>query len=207
MFKSIGFINKIIKVLILSDLVLLFGWGLISPILAIFITQQIKGGDVKLAGIAIGIYWLSKSIIQIPIARYLDKRKGEKDDYYFMIFGIILTSLVPLGYIFATLPWHIYLLQLIHSFGMGMNIPAWGGIFIRHTDKGKEALSWGLESSSIGIGAGIAGILGGIVAKSFGFTPLFIGVFILGMISAFLCFLIKRGLLPKEEITSIPKEE
>ncbi len=207
MFKSIGFINKIIKILILSDLVLLFGWGLISPILAIFITQQIKGGDVKLAGMAIGIYWLAKSIIQIPIARYLDKRKGEKDDYYFMIFGIILTSLVPLGYIFATLPWHVYLLQLIHSLGMGMNIPAWGGIFIRHTDKGKEALSWGLESSSIGIGAGIAGILGGIVAKSFGFTPLFIGVFVLGIISAFLCFLIKKGLLPKEKITSIPKEE
>lgn len=202
MLKSI---NKVIKVLILSDLILLFGWGLISPILAIFITQQIKGGDVRLAGVAIGVYWLVKSTIQIPIGRFLDKQKGEKDDYYFMIFGIFLGSFVPLGYIFATLPWHLYFLQIIHGLGMAMNIPAWGGIFVRHIDKGKEALSWGLESSAIGIGTGIAGILGGLIAKLFGFTPLFIGVFVLGIISSLLLFLISKDLIPKDKVFPFPK--
>lgn len=202
MFKSI---NKVIKILILSDLILLFGWGLIVPILAIFITEQIKGGDVRVAGMAIGLYWLVKSIIQIPIGRYLDQKKGEKDDYYFMIFGIFLASLVPLGFIFAKLPWHIYFLQIIHALGMAMNIPAWGGIFVRHVDKGKEALSWSFESSAIGIGAGIAGILGGAIAKFFGFVPLFIGVFVFGIISAFLLFLISKDLIPKDKVFPIPK--
>jgi len=55
MLKSI---NKVIKVLVLSDLALLFGWGLITPILAIFITESIKGGDARVAGVAVGIYWL-----------------------------------------------------------------------------------------------------------------------------------------------------
>jgi MFS family permease len=198
-------INKVIKCLIFSDLVLLFGWGLISPILAIFIVQKIKDGDVKVAGTAIGLYWLVKSLIQIPIAHYLDKRRGEKDDYYAMILGIFIASLVPLGYIFASLSWHIYFLQLIYAFGMALNIPAWGGIFVRHVDKGKEALSWGLESSAIGIGAGIAGILGGTIAKFFGFIPLFILVFVFGIVSIILLLLIFKDLIPKDKIFPIPK--
>ena len=202
MFESI---NKVIKVLILSDFFLFSGWGLIAPILAIFIIEQIQGGDVKVAGIAVGIYWLFKSLIQIPIGKYLDRNHGEKDDYYFMIFGTFLASLTPLGFIFATLPWHVYGLQILHALGMGMSIPAWGGIFVRHMDKGKEAMTWGIESSSLGIGAGAAGILGGIIAKTFGFVPLFIGVSVLGIISALLFFLIKKDIIPKDKVFPIPK--
>jgi len=203
MLKSI---NKVVKILVLSDLALMFGWGLITPILAIFITQQIQGGDARVAGIAVGIYWLFKSLLQIPIGSYLDKNHGEKDDYYFLIGGTLLASLVPLGFIFATLPWHMYLLQGIHALGAALSLPPWCGIFTRHINKGKEAQSWALDSSALGIGAGVAGIIGGIVAKVFGFVPLFIGVSILGLISAFLCILIKKDLiLPKKETILIPK--
>lgn len=196
MFKSL---NKIIKILIFYDLALLFGWGLIAPILAIFITRQIKGGDVMVAGIAIGVYWLLKSILQVPVGRYLDKQPGERDDYLALVGGTFLASLVPIGFVFATLAWHLYVLQVFHAIGMALALPAWCGIFTRHIDKGKEAQSWALDSSALGIGEGIAGIIGGIVAKVFGFTPLFIGVSVFGLTSAFLCFLIKNELLPKDK--------
>jgi DHA1 family quinolone resistance protein-like MFS transporter len=202
MFPSI---NKVIKILIFSDLIFLFGWGLITPILAIFIEKNIIGGDVKVAGIAIGIYWLAKSIIEIPIGRYLDRNHGEKDDFYFLVFGTTLASLTPLGFIFAKFPWQIYFLQLLHALGMAMAIPSWGGIFIRHIDKGKEAFSWSLESASLGIGTGVAGIIGGSFAKIFGFFPLFVMVSIFGTISSFLLFLIKKDLLPKERVYLLPK--
>lgn len=204
MLKSI---NKVIKILVFYDLILLFGWGLIMPILAIFIVESIKGGDAKVAGIAVGTYWVLKSLIQLPLGRYLDKNHGEKDDYYFLIGGTLLASLVPFGFILATLPWHIYLLQAIHAIGMAAVIPSWGGIFTRHIDKGKEAQSWALDSSALGIGTGIAGIIGGIIAKTFGFIPLFIGVGVFGIISALLCILIKKELLPKAKVILIPKPE
>ena len=202
MFQSI---NKVIKVLILSDFVLMAGWGLIIPILAIFVVDKIEGGDASVVGIAIGIYWVLKSLIQIPIGKFLDRTTGEKDDYYFLIFGTGLASLVPIGFIFATLPWHMYALQGIHALGMALAIPSWGGVFIRHIDKGKEAMTWGIESSSLGIGIGIAGIVGGIVAKSFGFTPLFIGVSVLGIIATLLFLLIAKDLIPKEKIFPVLK--
>jgi len=192
--------------LVLSDFTLMFGWGLVAPILAIFITDNIQGGDAKVAGIAVGLYWLLKSIFQIPIGGYLDKNHGEKDDFYFLIGGTLLMGLVPLGFIFATLPWHIYGLQVIHAAGAALALPAWCGIFTRHIGRGKEAQSWAWDSSALGIGAGISGILGGIIASAFGFTPLFIGVSVLGLISTVLFVFIKEDIEPpKKEIILIPK--
>ena len=199
------YINKVIKVLIVSDFFLMASWGLITPILAIFVVNKIQGGDASVAGIAIGIYWILKALIQIPVGKFLDKTVGEKDDYYFVIFGMIIASLVPIGFIFATLPWHVYVLQAIHAVGMAMVIPAWGGIFMRHVDKGKEAMSWGFESSSLSFGTGIAGIVGGIVAKIYGFLPIFLGVTTFGLIATFLLFLIAKDLIPKEKVFHIPK--
>ena len=101
----------------------------------------------------------------------------------------------------------MYALQSLHAVGAALSLPAWCGIFTRHIGKGKEAQSWALDSSAIGLGAGVAGIIGGIVAKTFGFIPLFVGVSILGIISALLCILIKKELLPKEKVILIPKPE
>jgi len=192
-------INKVIKTLIFSDLVLLFGWGLISPILAIFILDSIEGGGAEVAGIAIGTYWLVKSIIQIPIANYLDQNHGEKDDFFALILGIILSSLAPIGFIFARLPWHMYVLEMLNALGMAMAIPSWGGIFHRHMVRNKEAFCCSLESSAVGISTGVAGILGGVLVKTLGFTPLFIGVAISGFISALLLLIIRKDILLKVE--------
>lgn len=204
-------LNKVIKVLIFSDFFLLSGWGLISPILAIFMTQQINGGDVKVAGVAVGIYWLVKSVLQVPVGKYLDRNHGEKDDFLFLFLGTLLVGLVPIGYIFAKEVWHLYFLQIFQAVAMSMAIPAWGGIFIRHIDKGKEAFSYSVESTSISVGTGVASIIGGTIAKNFGFTPLFIGVGVLNIIAAVLLLLISKDLfvkVPKKEKTYlIPKGE
>jgi len=190
-------INKVVKVMVFSDLFLNSGWGLIGPIFAIYIAGTIKGGNVQVAGIAAGVYWLGKSILQIPIAHYLDKNHGEKDDYYALVGGTILASLTPLGFIFATVPWHIYVLQGIHALGMAMAIPSWSAIFTRHIEKKREAFCWSLDSSALGLGGGVAAILGGTIAKIFGFIPLFIGVSIFGIVAGFLFLLIGKDLLPK----------
>jgi len=198
-------INKIVKVMVFSDLILYSGWGLIMPILAIFILRSIDGGSAKVAGIAIGVYWVVKSILQIPIAAYLDKNHGEKDDYYALIVGSLLSSITPLGFIFATEPWHMYVLQAVHALGMAMAIPSWAGIFTRHIEKNREAFCWGLDSSFIGIGTGIAGILGGVLVETIGFTALFIGVSVLGVLASLLFLVAGKDLLPKDRVYPVPK--
>lgn len=197
-------INKVIKILISSDVLLLTGFGFISPIFAIFIAQRIMVGDTaeaaKVAGFAMAVYWGVKSILQIPFGKYLDKKHGEKDDLYFVIIGNVLAACSVFGYIISSQAWHIYLFQGIYSLGMAMNIPGWTAIFTRHVGKGQEAFEWATRSTVIGIGAGAAGASGGIVASQFGFNILFIGVGIFVLISAFLPLLIYKDIYHKDHI-------
>lgn len=190
-------INKVIKVMIFSDLFLNSGWGLISPILSIFIIKNIQGGDIRVAGISVGIYLLVKSALQIPIAQYLDINHGEKDDYYALFFGTLLTAVSPIVFLFATVPWHIYVAQVVHAVGMAMAIPSWSAIFTRHIQKKREAMCWSLDSSALGLGAGVAGIIGGSIAQSYGFAPLFIGVSVFNVVAALLFLFIIKDILPK----------
>lgn len=193
-------INRIIKILVYHDLVLFLGWGLVAPILAVFVVENIEGGTVAVAGIASGIYWVFKSVIQIPLGRYLDKKDGEKDDYYFLVGGSLLAGIASFGFVFVAFPWHLYCIQIIYAVGMAAAVPGWCGIFTRHIDRGKEAQSWAWDSSALGLGAGIGGVIGGIIAKSFGFDLLFVAMGVLGILSAVLCFLIKEELYLKNSL-------
>ena len=133
-----------------------------------------------------------KSFLQIPIGAYLDKNHGEHDDFLFTVIGTIICGLVPLGYIFAFMPEHIYLLQVCYAIGMSMLIPSSYAIFTRHIDKGKEAVEWSLDSTVLGFGAGITGALGGIIAGKLGFSMVFILASILNFVAAFSLLAIRK---------------
>lgn len=190
--------NKIVKYLILSDLAFWTGWGLLTPVFAIFIVGKIQGGSTLTVGISSAIYWITKSVLMIPIGMLLDSRPTEKDDYLALVCGILVASLVPFGYIFAKFPWHIYLLQGSYGAAMAFVFPGWLAIFSRHIDKGRESTQWCFESTAVGIGMGAAGVLGGWAVSRFGFDPVFIVVGILGLLGALLLL----GL--RKEIKAVP---
>lgn len=196
-------INKIVKVLIISDFFLYLGWGLLSPVFAIFILENIVTQNIseaaKVAGFAALFYWITKSLLEIPIGLFLDKKHGEKDDFWLMVVGTFIIASVPIGFIFSSLPWHIYFFQIIQAIGMAMTLPAWLAIFTRHIDKGKEAFEWGMATTSIGTGAGIAGGVGGIMAGVFGFNILFIFVSMFTLLSAILLLFVKNNVFVRDK--------
>jgi len=171
--------NKVIRYLVLSDFVFWSGWGFLTPIFAIFILNRIQGGNVFVVGMAFAIFWITRSLFRIPISILLDACPAEKDDYLVLIVGLFLAAMVPFGYIIATKPIHIYLLQGLHGFSLAMSYAGWTGIFTRHIDIGRESTEWGLNASTIGIGIGIGGAIGGWGVTRFGFIPifLFVGIF------------------------------
>jgi len=195
-------LNKIIKSLIISDFFLNLGWGLVSPIFALFILENITSQDslkaAEVAGLSALFYWITKSLFQIPVGYLLDKKVGEKDDFWFMVIGTFITAIVPIGYIFSTQPSHIYFWQVIHAFGMAMALPSWLAIFTRHIDKNKEGFEWGVETTSIGLGAGIAGGLGGVLVSFFGFGSVFFFVSILNFVSGTCLLFIKNDVFVKK---------
>ncbi|MFH0803496.1 MAG: hypothetical protein V1877_00020, partial [Candidatus Tagabacteria bacterium] len=62
-------INKIIKVLMLSDFILISAFGFIAPIFAIFMTDKIQGATIETVGYASALYWVAAILIRLPIAR------------------------------------------------------------------------------------------------------------------------------------------
>ncbi len=174
----------------LSDFIIITALGFIGPIFALFLTDKIKGGTIETVGFAAAFYWAAAVLTRLPIARYIDKTKSEKDDFYFMIFGSLLIAAVPFLFIVSTKIWHIYLIQALFGFGYSLRLPGWYGMFTRHIDKGREGYEWSVDSLIAGVGSGITAALGGIVAARFGFEMLFILVGAISIVgSAALIFL------------------
>ncbi|MFH1088266.1 MAG: MFS transporter [Patescibacteria group bacterium] len=190
-------INKIIKYLILSDLVFYAGWGLFTPVFAIFIVEKIQGGNALTIGIATAIYWILMSILRIPFGMFLDNQTGESDDYWFTFWGFLIAATVPFGFLHASLPWHLYALQAIYALGMAMNLAGWSAIFTRNIDAGKESTEWGLSATGYSLGTGIAGLIGGYLVNEFDFAPVLIGVGILGILGAILLLIIRKDIIGK----------
>ena len=173
-------VNKIIRTLVLGDIMFFSAYGLIGPIFAVFVTNQVTGATIATAGFAATINLLVRSLLQMPVARYIDRHKGEKDDFKFMVAGSTLISIVPFVYFFITTPLHLYLAQVVLGIGGALANPGWYAIFTRHIDKNKEGTEWTLENIGVGLAAAGAAAIGGILAQHFGFQNLFL---IVGIIS------------------------
>jgi MFS family permease len=177
-------INKIVFFLIKADFFFFSALGLVAPTFAVFLTDKLKDGSLEVAGFATAIYWIAKSIFEIPIAKFLDKRKGERDDLLFLVAGYSIVALIHFGYTFATMSWHMYILEFIYGIAMAMAMPGWSAIFTRHIDKGKEGFEWSIEHATYSIGIGITGALGGIIVANYGFNVVFVLAGVVALIGA-----------------------
>lgn len=166
-------VNNLIKILTYSDVLILSGWGLVTPIFAIFVTRQIQGGNLELVGLGQAVFLILKSVLQIPIAKFIDGIKGEMDDLVIMATGSIIISLTPFLYTGARSALHLLLIQAFYGFGAALVTPGWLAIFTRHVDRDLEAEEWSIYNSMVGLGAALAGALGGFLAEKFGFRLLF----------------------------------
>lgn len=177
-------INKIIFFLIKADFWFYSALGLVAPIFAVFLTDKLKDGSIEVAGFAVAIYWIAKAIFEIPIAKFLDKRKGERDDLIFLVIGYFIVGLIHFGYTQATLSWHIYILEFLYAIAMAIAMPGWSAIFTRHIDKGREGFEWSIEHVAYGVGVGITGALSGILVSKYGFNAVFIIAGIIAIIGS-----------------------
>lgn len=188
-------INRVIRFLIFSDIMIMSGWGFINPILAVFIADQVVGGSLELAGGAIMAYFFVKSILQLPVSRYLDSARGERDDFWFMIIGTATITFSAFLYIWATKPWHVYTLQIMHGVGAAMNYPSWQAIFTRHIDKHEESFEWSLYYTAIDMGSAFAAAAGGYIAQTWGYPMVFMVVGVTNFIGTSLLFFVRRNML------------
>ncbi len=196
-------INRIVRYLVVVDLMLWGGWGLFAPIFAVFILDRIPGATLITIGAVSALYWTVKSIIQIPIALFLDRRAGERDDFYTVIMALILAGFTAISFLLVhTIP-GLFLVTFLQAVAFGIYIPAWSGIFSRHLDKNHYSFDWSLDSTSVGFAYGVTALVGGSLAALLGFETVFILASVISFTSAVVLFFAPNLILPKPIVKSI----
>lgn len=196
-------INRIVKYFMIADLTVLGGFGLVDPVLAIFVINRIPGATLVTVGIMAAIYWAVKSLIQIPIALYLDKTDGEKDDFYALVIGLLIAAGSLFSFMAVTNIAHLYIIQAVKAVAFSLYVPAWSAIVSRHLDKEKVAFEWALANTLTGASIGVAGLAGGIIARASFNMAFLIGGF-LALASALILLLAPDLILPSKK-TSLSK--
>ncbi|MBW2963862.1 MFS transporter [Candidatus Woesearchaeota archaeon] len=179
--------NKTIKLLILSDIFVLTGFGLIEPILAIFVKENLVGGTIFAAGIASMIFIITKSIVQMPFAKFMD---AQKHKVRWLVVGTFLVALVPFIYMFADHIYTIYAAQFIYGIAGALAFPTWLSLFSTNLDRGHEGFEWSIYSSLTGLGTAASAAIGAAIAEFIGFRYTFVMVGILSVIGCLVLLLL-----------------
>lgn len=133
------FFSKTFWLLTFSDV---FTWGfylIIATLSGIYLEGKLGDDIVKIVGIGGAIYYVIRGLLQIPISRVLDKLKSDKDEIVVLSIGCILMGLPFLFYPSITTPGQYYMLQVIFSLGVAMNLNPWRKLFATNLQVGKEA--------------------------------------------------------------------
>lgn len=190
-------VNIVIKILIMSDFLIWSSYNLLAPVFALFITDNIQGATIEVVGISSGLYFICKSIFEVPVGVFIDKTKGEKDDLYTAVFGTIMFALVYVMYIFIDQVWQLYVLQIFLGISAALAFPGWYSIFTRHVDKDREGFEWSMYDVMLGVGIAAASALGAFIADFFGFEYLFLMVGAITILGALFLLLLKNRIYTK----------
>lgn len=197
-------VGRLVKYFILSDLALLSGWGLIEPVFSVFIVQKVAGATLITVGISAAIYWILKAAIQLPLANYIDRTPGEKDDFYALILGLLIAAFSAFLFVLVGTPSQLYAVQALHAVGFALYSVSWPAIFSRHLDKDRISFDWALDSTAVSVAAGISGFFGGVVAAWFGFAAVFMLAAFFSAIAAIILIMAPELILPKQTTSKEP---
>ena len=196
-------VGRLVKYFVISDFFLLAGWGFIDPVFSVFIIQRVAGGTLFVVGVAAAIYWILRSVLQIPIANFIDRTPGERDDFMTLVGGLLLVGISAIAMVWVTQVWELYLIHAIQAAAFALYYASWPAIFSRHLDKDSISLDWSLDSAVGGIGAGITGFLGGMIAATLGYDAVFVTAGLLAFIAAFILMAVPDLVLPRPTIKAI----
>ena len=191
--------HPVVRTLLINNILSLTGWAFISPIFAIYVVQNVKGGSIKAVGICYFTYWIIKGLLQLFISNYLDRVEGEADDYMTLVLGQFLNMLVPIALLFSKTTGELYLIYCILGIADALYVPPWNAIFTRYINPKRVSFEWTLNSTGFNFGSAIAILIGSSLALIFGFPLIFFFVALSQGISLVILLSMKRYFLRKKK--------
>jgi len=182
-------LKKIFPVLALPIFSALLGAGIILPLLPLY-AQSLGATGVGL-GTLTAAFFISRAI-SMPIIGRLSDRRGRK---MFIWVGLLIYSVVSLGYIWADNVLQLSLVRLIHGAAGGMIIPIAQAYIGDIAPEGEEGKWMGYFNAAFFAGMGFGPLMGGLLSDSFGMDSAFYAMGGLNL----LAFLVAIFFLPESK--------
>lgn len=179
-----------LRILLITNSLILLAGAMLGPIQAIFVGMV--GGDLMEAGIASGIFSFVAGITVLLSGRFTDKLKEPE---LVVVVGYMIMAAGFLSYLFVNSVVLLFLAQIVIGFGDAIYNPAFDALYSKHLDSTKAGSQWGMWEATNYFTAAIGAIIGGIIAKNFGFTPVFISMAVLCILSATYIYFLPRKVL------------
>lgn len=165
---------KWLRTIILGDMFYLTAFGLISPIFALFLKEQLPGANIFAVAMAEVFFLLSLGLIK-PFAKLYTKNdtRGWRTQN-FLWFGSCLVVAAPLLYLISRDMLDIFVVQVLYGVGIAFSEPAWSRLVDISSQKDHNP-SLFEQYNTLGtlIAAAMAGV-GGFVAQYQGMRPLLV---------------------------------
>lgn len=153
--KKLFGLNRVVVLLSLADI---FSWGpymVISALSGLYLATKLDMDAVQVIAIGTSIYYITRSVIQMPIGKITDKIKSDSDEILFLLIGAILMGLPFIVYPFISIPIHYYILQFVFGLGVSFNLTNWRKLFALNVDKNREGTQYGFYEICMSGGAAI----------------------------------------------------
>lgn len=169
-------INPLIRFLIVSDMLIVGATGMFAPLYALFVQNFVNGANEFVIGLSISIYLVSRSVLQIPLATLIDRIKGEKDDYLFLIIFSVLAGFLQLSFLAVHSVSQLFLIQFLIGACTAITYPSYMALFTRHVDPHMEGTEWGVYYTFVDLTSAGLAALGGYIANQYGFQNLIVTI-------------------------------
>lgn len=166
-------VNPVVKAFIVSEAFLWSAYNFVLPLFAVFVVNNIRGGNVQIAASAYSFFLIVRVIFELITCKYLGK-SNEFNKFITTIAGILLISLGYLGFAFSYSVISLFIFFGVVGIGLGIASPIKNSLFATHLDKNKETTEWGIYDAVTFVGMASTAALGGFIASSYGFNFLFV---------------------------------
>lgn len=173
-------IKPSLRFLLICNYLNMLGFSMFAPLYALFALGI--GAHSLDIGIGWAIYTILSGVLIIVFGRLEDRIPNK---VYLIISGYFWLAIVSLLFLVVDSTSSLYLVLALNAVGLGMLMPASRAAFAAMEDKGREASEWSLFDGGNRVVMGLAAIIGGLLVKLEGFDAVFIMMFLIQLLAAF----------------------
>ena len=181
--RSVHF-NLIIRSIIFTESLFWGAVNLLDPIIPLFIAFRFNFSEaeiIEIAALGMTIYYVVKSVAEIPVAFVTDKLKGLIDEGWVLILSPVVRLVAIVMLLFVGSKLEFYLIFALFGISYGISYAPLQKIFAAYVTKRHESFEWSMFDISQNLAMALSAAIGGFLAIRFGFVFLFytmIGIFV-----------------------------